>query len=490
MEKSSKTLLLTGEQAYNSVKEYSKGFNVDVLKLPVSVAAFMTPGMVIKALKDKPNYSKAILPGLVNFDVSVLEKHFKTRFFKGPLYASCLPEILGEDVRLSKTKPYEGSSVGDAMKRIKNLPSGKTLFKIGGCKVTQNRPLIIAEIVDAPLLDSKQLLEKTEYYLDSGADMIDVGCIAGKDSSSKLPGIFSTLKKTGATLSIDSLNPKEIKAGVDAGAELVLSLDSSNLEMVDIPKETAVVVLPTDVSKGRIPCYSERTQALENNIQQARELGYTNILGDTVLDSMPNLLSSLTVYRDFREKNPEIPLFMGAGNVTELADVDSVGINAFLASIAVEIGFSCLLTTEQSSKTRKSVYELSQGLRMAMLAKHQNRPMKDLGIDLFVAKAKHDGEVISTDAKKAGKKTDANHAGKKTKFTPDPAGSFRISVEHGRKRITVIHSSGKAYYSDNAFDLITEVLPLISRIEHAAYMGKELYKAEMCLNSGKGYVQD
>ena len=44
----------------------------------------------------------------------------------------------------------------------------------------------------------------------------------------------------------------------------------------------------------------------------------------------------------------------------------------------------------------------------------------------------------------------------------------------------------------DAESVLAEVLGrgLVSRLDHAAYLGRELAKAEAALKSGKGYVQD
>ena len=57
----------------------------------------------------------------------------------------------------------------------------------------------------------------------------------------------------------------------------------------------------------------------------------------------------------FREAHPQVPLFFGAGNVTELLDADTQGVNALLAALAAEVEASILFTPEYSAKARGSV---------------------------------------------------------------------------------------------------------------------------------------
>ena len=89
------------------------------------------------------------------------------------------------------------------------------------------------------------------------------------------------------------------------------------------------------------------------------------------------------------------------------------------------------------------------------------------------------------------------------KFVPDPRGFFVILVSEGK--IIVEHFNASYYHgqlASGSSDLIisgtsAEKLchtiisrELVSDLRHAAYLGRELAKAENCLKSGKKYVQD
>ncbi len=82
-------------------------------------------------------------------------------------------------------------------------------------------------------------------------------------------------------------------------------------------------------------------------------------------------------------------------------------------------------------------------------------------------------------------------------WNPDRKGYFLIRVNHDKKNIEVGHVTNKhvvveQIVGNNAMDLYNTIAreKLISRYEHAAYMGKELYKAELCLRYGKKYIQE
>ncbi len=79
----------------------------------------------------------------------------------------------------------------------------------------------------------------------------------------------------------------------------------------------------------------------------------------------------------------------------------------------------------------------------------------------------------------------------------DPAGYFVVFVDRGRGLLVLEH-----YGSDGGLDVVVEgrraaevYIPavernLVSRLDHAAYLGKELARAERALVTGGAYVQD
>lgn len=90
--------------------------------------------------------------------------------------------------------------------------------------------------------------------------------------------------------------------------------------------------------------------------------------------------------------------------------------------------------------------------------------------------------------------------------TLDKKGFFVINVDHKIKNIIVeyyerVDSEAKTpkggilkfiFKGAKSQDLYRAILKhdLISMLDHSAYVGSELAKAEICLNSGKKYVQD
>ncbi len=147
------------------------------------------------------------------------------------------------------------------------------------------------------------------------------------------------------------------------------------------------MLIPTDQKKGFFPAKpDERVRFLEGGLKErALGLGYKTVIPDLILESVPpHLARSVTAFQLYRERNPNDVLLAGVGNVVELYDADSVGMNALLAGIAKELSINLLLTTEVSAKARGgSVRELRRAVDMNLF----DTP-KDLGFDLLILKEK------------------------------------------------------------------------------------------------------
>ena len=86
------------------------------------------------------------------------------------------------------------------------------------------------------------------------------------------------------------------------------------------------------------------------------------------------------------------------------------------------------------------------------------------------------------------------------KFVRDKAGSFKINVDYGttvrESRITATHFKKNkpdlVIVGHSAKEVYEEIITkeLVTRMEHAAYLGSELQKAEIAMITGKEYVQD
>ena len=465
-----KILLVTGRLAEKSVREIANRFGLDVHVVDVDVAAFITPSHIRDL--DLSGYDLVIVPGQARGNWKKLEDEKGVKIRLGPIHFSDLPLVLENLDRLELSHEIPACRLLSDIKREETLNLVDSLddhkFKIGDV-VVGGRAKIVAEIVDATELSNEELVEKISRYLESGADIIDLG-IPLEFELEDVRRVIKVARDFCKALSIDTFSRRAIEVGVELGVDMVMSVSYDNLDCSElIDDETAVV-------------------AVERNVEMLRKLveslkGRTEkVIADPILDPPLRIFESLKRYWDYRRLDPNTPMLMGIGNVTELIDADSIGINAVMACIAEEIGVELLFTTEASVKTRGSVKELKVASYMAKASKLKNTPPKDLGLNLLVLKEKV--RLPSEDIK--GKIVEAKE---NTKFVRDPKGDFRIWIKDGKivcehEEVTIV---GK-----NAKEIIDTIirLDLVSRLDHAGYLGRELMKAEIALKLGKNYVQD
>lgn len=516
-----KVLLITGLLAKDMVALYAKKSNVKtrILALKVPVAALLTPKYIAKEIEklDLRDFDMILVPGLIKDDVSIIEDATGIPTFKGPKYAADLPTVLDSigQVKLSKVTPACELLKGELQRKalqelfiveknrdvlLKNL--GNML--IGNLAVGKDFPMrVMAEIIDAPLLSNDEIQALARRYVASGADMIDVGMMTGESRPSDARRAVEAVKRVvKVPVSIDTLDPDEAREAVSAGADLILSVDAGNVEdMAAFASRVAVVVIPTNHREGYFPKKTEeRIKLLEENIEKARKLGITRVIADLILDPVntQGLTESLLAFYMFSRRKPDVPLLFGVGNVAELMDADSVGVNALLAGIASEIGASILLTTEKSDKTKGSIKELAIASKMMFLAKKRNSIPKDLGIDLLILKDKRMREEPYNTQIEAETQV-LMAAEKRNPAMFDPKGCFKIMIDRVNKLIAAIHFSAskrerpaviiKGKTAEDVYSKIIE-MGLVTRLDHAAYLGRELAKAEIALKTGRGYIQD
>jgi thymidylate synthase len=89
-----------------------------------------------------------------------------------------------------------------------------------------------------------------------------------------------------------------------------------------------------------------------------------------------------------------------------------------------------------------------------------------------------------------------NYAGRPVQFEPDKNGYFVVSVEGGEivveHRLNDGRPSGYVFRGKESQELYRRVMNenLITKFDHAAYVGQEIAKAEAALRENKKYVQD
>jgi dihydropteroate synthase-like protein len=512
-----KILIVTGKLAAETIREKVAGLEheVDVLPLPVTVASFITPKYAAKELvkHDLTRYDMIVMPGSIEGDLSLIEEATGVLTYKGPMHAADLPLILSENILLSKTEPASDlihdklrekviSEINSAEDHWREILSEYGGLLVGDLPVSLGLPMrVMGEIVNAPTMNLDDIAERAIYYESQGADIIDIGMLAGRPKPDVIPKILNILRASvDIPLSIDTLNVEEIRASLDSGIDLILSVDQGNMDAVaPMISDEAIVVLPTNMSKGYLPkTAEERVKTLTEIINDLRELGIEKIIGDLVVEPLlrPGLIEGLKAYQLFKRENPEIPLLFGVGNAVELIDADSPGVHAALLALAREAGVSMLHVPEYSDKARGSVSEAVTASRMIYLAERRGTVLKDLGLDLLILKEKRrkEEEYIQVDEGKARVLAGIGE----TEYHPDKAGWFKIQVNRKEQKIVAIHypmgrKEPETIIKGNDARTIYQAIireKLITKQDHAAYLGKELEKAAIALRLGRSYVQD
>lgn len=394
-----KILLITGKSKEKEVKEVARRFGCDVHTAPVEVASLLTPDMIVEGVKE--GHEMIIVPGLLKADLGKIEKETGVATFKGPRDIADLEILLQniDEITLSKDIPADEQLAEFKMKmaleeieRVNSADYAKEMLgkpgniSIGGLAVGKDFPIrVVSEVVDVGGKTLDGIIRIAKYYVKSGTYIIDLGF--NEENPEKIREVVPALRDLNVPLSIDTMDAKNIECAIDEGIDLILSFDDVLIKKFK-NVDAGAVILP--MKDGSIPDGpSERIEILDENIALAKKRNFKKIIADPVLKPINfGLADSIVAYREFGAKFPDVPMLMGIGNVTELTDADSVGINALLCGLASEVGSHLVFTTEASNKTKGSVAELAEASKMMHLAKMRGSPPKDLGLDLLRLKKK------------------------------------------------------------------------------------------------------
>jgi len=405
------------------------GFQAEVAVLPISVAALMPPRWVARHLEVPAGIDRVILPGHCRGDLSAVIEKAGTPVERGPEDLRDLPRYFGHaDARME----------------------GYGAFDIE----------ILAEINHVPRLTREELNTAARRFVEEGADRIDLGCDPGGPWEGVGTAVASLVDQ-GYRVSIDSFDPVEIAQGVAAGADLVLSVNATNREQA-ADWGVEVVVIPDQ--PGSLDGLEETMNLLERRGVPFRV--------DPILEPIGfGFAASLGRYLEVRKRYPETPLMMGIGNLSELTDVDSAGINTLLIGFCQELAIGSVLTTAVINWARSSVREIDLARRLTyhsvkrrMLPKHLEPRL----VMLRDPKVSRFGPEVLDEMSRRIK---------------DP--NWRIFAEDG-----MIHAmNGTAYYREaDPFVLFDQMQ--VTDPSHAFYLGIELMKAKTALTLSKAYRQD
>jgi dihydropteroate synthase-like protein len=413
-------LFVTGKLAAPALRatlERSKlPFEYEVAVMKITVAALMTADWIAKRLEVPDGVTRIMIPGMCQGDVAVVGERFDVPAEKGPADLKRLPAHFGQ---------------ADARSRY------------GGRDIK-----VFAEINNVPHLSSDEIVAAATYYRDSGADVIDLG-------------LSLDLKARGFTLSIDTLDPEEIVMADEAGIDYVLSLNTQNLHVADGLRATPIL----------IPDTPDDLDSLDATIARMQELGKP-FMADPIIEPIGSgFAASLGRYLEVRRRHPDIEMFMGIGNLTELTEADTTGVTAMLLGFCQELRIHNVLTTEVINWARGAVRETVLAAQLMHFAEQEGTPPKHV-----------DGRLLTI---------------KDEEFRPYTEAELRELHESITDPNIRIFADADWIYAFNADRFVkgTDINQIFDELgvdehTHAFYLGKELMKASIARGLGKNYRQE
>lgn len=434
-------LFVTGRLAQRALHEVlaelapQLGMRYSVAVMPITVAALMTGRWLLRHLVVPPQATTVIVPGYLEQDRAALEESLCVPVVCGPRDLRQLPEFFGSQ------RPAE--------------------------EVLQTHDIrILAEINHAPRLTPTALVDQAQQLIEQGADCVDIGCDPGARWL-QIGDAFARLADAGIPTSVDTFDPWEAQQACRHGASLVLSVNRSNRDAA-VDWGTEVVVIPDT---------PDDMASMDETVQWLDARGVPLRL-DPILEPIGmGFMQSLQRYAVTRERYPERELMMGIGNLTELSDVDSAGVNFLLLAICQELSIRSVLTTQVINWARTSVRECDLARRIVHYSVHHQTPPKRLSDALVMLRdpklRAYSAEVLD---ELAAQLRDNN---------------YRIFAQDGEIHLL---SAGLHLRDTDPFVVFEQLLqlPQSENVDpaHAFYLGFEMCKALTALTLGKQYEQD
>jgi len=428
-------LFVTGKLAEPALRrvltDAALPFHWDVTVMKITVAALMTTEWIGRFLAVPKGVDRVVLPGLCEGDVAALRARLDVAVEKGPKDLREIPQYFG---RAAAIRGYGAWDIE-----------------------------ILAEINNAPRLSRQAIRTAADYFRSSGADIIDIGCTPGL-AFPALEDVVRELTGEGMRVSVDSFDATEILRAVGAGAELVLSVNGSNIDVArDLSGSGARVVVLPDLGAG--------LDTLDASIDTLTKWDVPYLV-DPILEPIGfGFTASLERYAEARRRYPSAEMLMGIGNLTELTAADTTGVNALLIAVCQELGIRAVLTTEVIPWARGAVREIDIARRLMHHAvTHQTIPK---GVDDRLVTIK-DPAVLT--------------------YSQDELRALQTEITDPNYRIFA-DPEGITVFNNERFVRGTNIQDIFAQLgvdepTHAFYLGKELARAQLAVSLGKTYRQE
>ena len=404
-------------------------FTHSVLALSLQVAGLMTSDMIRRRLPDASGADRVMVPGRCRGDLDSLSSHFGVPFVRGPDDLKDLPRYFGREIA-----PID---------------------------LSRHDVRIFAEIIDAPNMTLAAIRDQANDFRRAGADVIDLGCLP-ETPFGHLEDAVAMLHAAGLKVSVDSMDAQELLRAGRAGADFLLSLKQETLWIAQEVASTPVL----------IPARPDDMASLYRAIETLEKAG-RDYLADAILEPIHfGFTESLMRFRDLRKRLPQAKILMGTGNLTELTEADTLGMQALLMGIISELRITNILTTQVSAHAAGVIREADQARRVMYAAREAGELPQGFGealvalhsLDPFPWSA---AEIAATAAE-----------------IKDP--SFRVQIS----------PEGLHIYNRDGMRTATDPFQLFAHLgveqdgSHAFYLGVELARAQIAWQLGKRYVQD
>ena len=427
-------LFLTGRLAEKNLHRVLEAmqpapFRHSVLTLSLQVAGLMTSDMIQRRLAEKSGVDRVMVPGRCRGNLEALASHFGVAFVRGPDDLKDLPRYFGQEAA-----PID---------------------------LTRHDVRIFAEIVDAPNMSLTAILELANGYRNAGADVIDLGCLP-ETPFRHLEEAVAMLHAAGFAVSVDSMDPQELLRGGRAGADFLLSLKEETLWIADEVASVPVLIPSTPSDMASL-----------YRVIEAMDRKGRDYLADPIIEPIHfGFTESLVRYRDLRKQFADVKILMGTGNLTELTEADTLGIQALLMGIISELRITNILTTQVSAHASGVIREADRARRVMYAAREAGDLPQGFGETLLALHALDpfpwsSEEIAATAAE-----------------IKDP--SFRVQIS----------PDGLHIYNRDGLRTATDPFKLFPHLglehdgSHAFYLGVELARAQIAWQLGKRYVQD
>ncbi len=434
VEKPRHILFLTGALAEPRLRRVLESlqpldFQASVVNLGIKVAALATTEIILRRLKSTQGADFVLLPGRFHGDLDRLSAHFGVPFARGPEELDDLPQYFQRQA----------------------IP----------LDLSRYHTRIFAEIVEAPLLSIPAILERAARFTTDGADVVDLGCLPDHPFP-HLEEAVQALCAAGHTVSIDSANPDDLRRGARAGAAYLLSLT----------EDTAWLAGESDATPVAIPTTPDDLPSLYRAVEAIQRQGRRCIV-DPILEPIHHgFTDSLLRYHAVRRRYPDLEILMGIGNVTELTDADTPGMNALLMGVVSELAIDHVLLVQVSPHCRRVIRECDRARRQFFAAREAGALPQGFGDSLLCLRDR-----------------------KPFVSTPEQVAELAAQIRDPNYRIEITER-GIHLYNRNGHHVASDPFALYPNIEarddpgHAFYLGVELGRAQIAWRLGKRYAQD